>query len=117
MNTKEKLLGLKLSKKTVTIEGLTVIVKEMNAAEGTKYEQSLYEISNGKVRYNLENARTTLIALTCYDEEDNLLFEPRDIEQVKLLPNRIAAELFSVASELNNLTSGGSVDIEGAKKN
>ena len=49
MTTREKLLGLDLAQEKVKIDGLTIIVKEMTAGEGSEYENSLYKFVNGKV--------------------------------------------------------------------
>jgi len=117
MNTREKLLGLNLAQETVNIDGITVIVKEMTAGEGAEYENSLYKIIGQSVKMDMKNARSKLIALTCYDEQGAKLFDKKDEEQVKLLPNRVAAKLFDVASRLNNLTSDGQIDVDGAVKN
>ena len=103
MNTREKLLGLSRKSQTVNIEGVTVIVKEMTAGEGADYENSLYKIVNGKPIVNTTNAKAKLIALTCFDEQGEKLFDMKDLEQVKLLPNSVSAKLFDIATEINKL--------------
>ena len=111
MNTKEKLLGLRLKQKEVDIQGINVIVKELTAGEKSDYDGSLFKIVNGKPQYQIKNAKEKLVAYSCYDENDNKLFGLNDLEQVKRLPSNVLEILFDAATEIN------SVDIEDEVKN
>lgn len=107
---KNKLMGLKLKEEVLTIENgddpIILTIKEMNAGEASKYENSLYTIVGKTVKYNTEEAKTKLVALTTYDAEGNRCFEISDIEQVKTLPAHVVDEIFQLASKLNGLEKG-----------
>ena len=102
MTTKEKLLGLQLKQETVQIEGITVIVKEMLAGDGSAYDNSLYKIVGNKPIIQTKDAEIKLVIYSCFDEEGKKLFEIEDIEQAKMMPNHVVEYLYSVAKKLNN---------------
>ena len=113
MNTKEMLLGLSLEQKEIEVEGVKFVVKEMTAGQGTIYENTLYSLdAKGNLKINMKDARAKLIALTCCDTEGHRLFEDRDIEQIKNLPNRIAAKMFDEAAKMNKLNQDGQVVVD-----
>lgn len=100
---KEKLLALKLKEELITVNGIKIIVKEMNAGEAAKYENSLYKVAGNKLVYNTEEARLKLFILTAHDENREKMFEIKDIELVKSIPAHVIDAVFTVASKLNGL--------------
>ena len=103
MNTREKLLGLKLKQEVVQIEGITVVVKEMLAGEASVYENSLYMMVNNKPIVQTKDAEIKLIIYSCYDSEDNKLFKIEDIEQARQLPATVVDKLYTVAKRINSV--------------
>ena len=103
MTAKESLLGLKLKEQKMTIEGIELLIKELNAGDSSRYQTSLYKTINGTIQMNLENASEKLISATAYNIDGTKLFEVTELEQIKQLPSHVVEKLFKVASKLNGL--------------
>ena len=101
--SKESLLGLSLKKKEIKLGDEKYIVKEMNAKDAGRYENSLYKIIGDKVIPNAENAKSKLVLYTLYDLEDKRVFEDNDIAHIQNLPASVVDKVFQIANGLNGL--------------
>lgn len=101
--SKEKLLGLKRKQQTVTVEGITIIVKEMTNGDAEVYQNSLYKIVGDKMIYQTDNIKAKLFIYTAHDEQGEKMFDIKDLGLVNQLPASVIDKVFQVANDLNNL--------------
>lgn len=115
----EKLMGVGFKQETVNINGETIIIKEMNGGQATKYQASLYKVDGkGNVRMKLENTTARLLLYTVHDSQGNIMFKDTDIELINKLPKSVIDQLFSAAIKINGLRPNGvDVDVDSAEKN
>lgn len=81
--------------------GGTVFVRAMTATQRDEYELSMLD-EDGNAK--MEDLRAGLVAVTCCDAENNLLFDAAD---VKALSEKSAAgvnKAFSAAQKINGMT-------------
>lgn len=112
MNTKEKLLALRSSvpSETVDVAGVgQVEVRGLTAAGRDEWEQRIYN-AKGKT---LSNMRASLVAL-CLFEDGKRIFEASDVAAVGELPAKVVDELWEVATRLSGL---GATDKDELEKN
>jgi len=81
-----------------------VLVKGLNGKERDAYEASQVQIEGGQVKFNKENIRAKLIALTVVNEELNSIFSIGDVEALGQKSGAALARVFEVAQKLSGLT-------------
>lgn len=107
MTIRDKILNAKdLKEEKVLIQewGVTIVIRELTAAQRDKYESSIYEIKGKDVKVNQDNIRAKLVTMTTYDEEGNKVFEPGDVEALGLKSAAALDKLFDTAQRLSGLT-------------
>ena len=108
MDALSKLMEFKFDQKTITFQGQTFIVKEMNAEDKTNYETGLYEYKQIgkelKVTPKMENHKSKLVVHTLHDEQGNKIFKGiEDLPIVNKLPGAFVDLVASTATSLNGL--------------
>ena len=99
-------------------EDAYVLVKSMSGRERDKFESSIMKVvgegKNAKAQADYTNMRAKLIAMTAVDEEGNLLFTERDVEQIGQKSGKALDRLFAAAQRLSGITD---TDVEDMTKN
>jgi hypothetical protein len=100
---KDKLLESSFDQRDFEINGITVVIKEMNAGDAVKYESSLYKLVNNQPIMTLENSKAKLIMLCVYDKDNNRVFDEKDIANINKMSAKTVNQLFQICSDLNGI--------------
>jgi len=111
MNLKERLLSLRASvpSETVDVAGVgQVEVRGLTAAGRDEWEARLF---NGRSR-NLRNVRASLVSLCVYDNGERV-FDSADIDSMGEMPASVIDRLYEVAMRLSGIGASEQEKLEG----
>ena len=114
--TREAILSKKqLNQKTVSVPewGGEVIVRELMADEGDKYEACFAQLrsENGSAM-KLDGIRAKLVSMACINEDGSRLFTEADVAELGKLSRAALDRVASVASELSGYTKSAEADVK-----
>ena len=116
MLTREEIFQKKdIQTETVNIPqwGGDVLVRGLTGKERDDFEQSIIVTKGKKEQVDRSNARAKLCALSCVDEEGNLLFKSNDIEALGKKSAGALDKIYEVASRLSGLSDTDMDDLVG----
>jgi hypothetical protein len=107
--SREQILGAKdIATRSVWVEQWqgSVLVRGLMGFERDEYEQSLVDLSGGKARVNMRNARARLVVMTVVDEQGNRVFSDTDIAMLTTKNASALETIWDVAAALSGLGDG-----------
>lgn len=111
MSTKAEILqAWRFKEEVVTVNGVTVLLREFSGSVRDAFDESLVKIVNGKREADLTNMRSKLVAACAIDPETG---DPMfTADELARAPASFIAPLAKVAQTLNGMDS-----VEDAEKN
>jgi hypothetical protein len=80
-----------------------VIVRGLAGWERDEYEQSLVDLTGGKARVSMRNARARLVAMATVDENGTRLFSEQDIPMLSQKNASALDRIWEIAAKLSGL--------------
>ncbi len=115
--TKEQILSandLDFEEVEVKEWGGSVRIRCMTGTERDAFETAIYKIKGDKVEANRENFRAQLLSRVICDDNNKLLFGPKEINSLGGKSGRVIDRLFEFAQKINGI---GQSDVEELTKN
>lgn len=77
---------------------------ELLSNEQAAYQESLFDVGQGKIRETLGNYKAKLVLLTVVDEANVRIFSDKDLDLVGNMPAGLIDEIYDVSTRLSGIT-------------